>query len=371
MSSSGNVVNIFGSEDDEQLSVPEYHANPENLSQGYIHVYRSLKHCSFYEDVDKRICWLHMLLECTHKPYKTQIGRRSITLQPGQLITSYKQLAEKVPLLVKGKPSVKKARNIVEFFESEGMISREESRSGTVFTLLKFEAYQGANRPENKGKHGANKKGKPETDNKPSEIKPLSDSDSDTRADTGQTKRAAKQENNSKQELPKGNSCQEQIPDAPQDDFKHRPDAAIQTPNGKRWGTSDDLANARHMSDTVARLQGAEKSALSDKDLIGWANDCRLLRGMKTSSGKSIESKHIQVLWDFAHQQAFWNKNMQSPGALRRQWEKLATEYHMARTQKKTSTTRPEPQTHQQKVSGSFEHVDYGETNTENLGWMD
>lgn len=109
--------------------------------------------------------------------------------------------------------------------------------------------------------------------------------------------------------------------------IKQRPDAAVQTPNGRKWGTADDLAIARHMADTVARLQGAEASPLTDRELVGWADEVRRLRGMKTSSGRSIQPDHIRTLWDFAHTDPFWNTNLLSPKSLRKHWERLAIKY--------------------------------------------
>lgn len=103
-----------------------------------------------------------------------------------------------------------------------------------------------------------------------------------------------------------------------------RPDAAVQTPNGKSWGTQQDLEIARMMANDIAKLAGGTESNKTDQQLCNWANDIRLLRSKKTNSGKTITHDHIKTLWQYANHDSFWCTNILSPKKLSKQWETLA-----------------------------------------------
>jgi len=95
-------------------------------------------------------------------------------------------------------------------------------------------------------------------------------------------------------------------------------DAAIHTKRGKRllWGTADDLRLAQLIGAGVQTLQGEHYRVPT---WASWANDIRLMREQDRR-----DPRHIEALFHFANQDGFWQANILSPDALRRQWGKLA-----------------------------------------------
>ncbi|MCQ9087395.1 hypothetical protein [Vibrio alginolyticus] len=98
------------------------------------------------------------------------------------------------------------------------------------------------------------------------------------------------------------------------DEIKNRPDAAIQTPEGKYWGTAEDVKAASWMYQRVVEINPTAPKP----NLTHWSNDIRLLRG-------AFETSHREIceLFQFANKHHFWAENIQSPKSLRRQWERL------------------------------------------------
>lgn len=101
-----------------------------------------------------------------------------------------------------------------------------------------------------------------------------------------------------------------------------RPDAAIQSKNGKQWGTQIDLDSAKYIFECVSGRTMDEK----EPNWSAWANDLRLMR---------VEDKrqpeHIAALFNFADKDSFWSTVILSPKALRRNWGKVAAQYNAAR----------------------------------------
>ncbi|HFH0500554.1 TPA: replication protein, partial [Salmonella enterica subsp. enterica serovar Onderstepoort] len=86
------------------------------------------------------------------------------------------------------------------------------------------------------------------------------------------------------------------------------PDAAVQTPRGDKWGTSDDLRCAEWM----LALRNITKPSLKKPNMAGWANDIRLMREL---DGRT--HKEICELFRWACKDSFWYKNILSPAKLR------------------------------------------------------
>ncbi|HFZ7837837.1 TPA: replication protein, partial [Salmonella enterica subsp. enterica serovar Virchow] len=92
------------------------------------------------------------------------------------------------------------------------------------------------------------------------------------------------------------------------------PDAAVQTPRGDKWGTSDDLRCAEWM----LALRNITKPSLKKPNMAGWANDIRLMREL---DGRT--HKEICELFRWACKDSFWYKNILSPAKLRAKWDTL------------------------------------------------
>ncbi len=95
---------------------------------------------------------------------------------------------------------------------------------------------------------------------------------------------------------------------------KIRPDAAIQTPSGKFWGTQDDLTAAEFIHGKVLVVNPTAKAP----NWAQWANDIRLMR---TQLGYT--HREICSLFRWANLDPFWSANVLCPKTLRKQWDKL------------------------------------------------
>lgn len=109
------------------------------------------------------------------------------------------------------------------------------------------------------------------------------------------------------------------------DKIKSIPDAAIQTPEGKKWGTCDDVKAVNWMYQKVISVNATARKP----KLVDWANDIRLMR-------KALKVSHREIceMFQFANEHHFWAENIQCPRTLRKQWDKLLA-------QKNSFTPRP------------------------------
>lgn len=123
-------------------------------------------------------------------------------------------------------------------------------------------------------------------------------------------------------------------------DTQIKPDAAIQTPNGKLWGTQDDLTCAEYIFNKVLIVNPTAKQP----NWPDWANQVRLMRVQDKRTHHDICK-----LFKFANSDSFWASNVLCPKTLRKQWDKLnakllARSSHEANTA--TDTANPERYEH-------------------------
>lgn len=93
-----------------------------------------------------------------------------------------------------------------------------------------------------------------------------------------------------------------------------RPEAAVHSPKGDKWGTADDLKAAEWI---FGKVQGIAPTA-QQPNWPAWANDIRLMRG-------SLEVTHHDICETFrwANADHFWQANILSPAKLRAKWQTL------------------------------------------------
>ncbi|NEX88343.1 replication protein 15 [Aeromonas rivipollensis] len=95
---------------------------------------------------------------------------------------------------------------------------------------------------------------------------------------------------------------------------KVRPDAAVQTPSGKFWGTQDDLTAAEFIHGKVLVVNPTAKAP----NWAQWANEIRLMR---VQDGRTHHE--ICSLFKWTNLDPFWSANVLCPKTLRKQWDKL------------------------------------------------
>lgn len=93
------------------------------------------------------------------------------------------------------------------------------------------------------------------------------------------------------------------------------PDAAVQTPSGKSWGTQDDLTAVEWI---YKRVQ-VNNPTQNTPNWADWANTVRLMRQI---DGRTHQD--ICLLFDWASRDEFWRNNVLSPAKLRKHWDTLA-----------------------------------------------
>ncbi|MEL4370721.1 replication protein [Shewanella xiamenensis] len=112
-------------------------------------------------------------------------------------------------------------------------------------------------------------------------------------------------------------------------DMQVKPDAAIQTPNGKLWGTKDDLTCAEFIYSRVLMVNPTAKKP----NWPDWANQVRLMRMQDNRT-----HHEICKLFKFANTDSFWASNVLCPKTLRKQWDKLNAKL-LARSSHEANTT--------------------------------
>lgn len=93
-----------------------------------------------------------------------------------------------------------------------------------------------------------------------------------------------------------------------------RPDAAVHSPKGDKWGTADDLLAAQWI---FSRVQVITPTA-QQPNWPAWANDIRLMRDSLT-----VSHREICEVFTWANSNQFWQTNILSPSKLRKQWATL------------------------------------------------
>jgi phage replication O-like protein O len=110
-----------------------------------------------------------------------------------------------------------------------------------------------------------------------------------------------------------------------------RPDAAIQSPKGDKWGTADDLKAAEWL---FAKVQMVAPTAQTP-NWPSWSNEIRLMR-----NALKVSHHDICEVFKWANADQFWQTNVMSPAKLREKWDTLKAQMN----QPNRNRQAPEPQ---------------------------
>lgn len=104
---------------------------------GWIKLHRKmLDNPIIMKDADHLAVWMYLLLNATHAEYPALFKGKKIMLQPGQLITGRKSIAEALSV------NESKVRRIMNAFESDQQIDRQRSNQNTLVSLKNWDRYQ-------------------------------------------------------------------------------------------------------------------------------------------------------------------------------------------------------------------------------------
>lgn len=291
----------------------------DNRRSGFVLLYKSLKEVPFYRDPVRKALWLHLLLEAAHERCEVSFNGNRLLIQRGQVVGSARSLGEACGI------SEDSARRSLDAFEQEGMISRsckQGTRGYTLVTLLNYDPYQ-----RGVSEHiGAEFRAELQPASKQG-TEGVSQSDGAELGAEYHAEDLNKINNKTNKDLKDSSS---QLADAtfdqqgegtaiegvaaPEPKARVIPEAAIQTPSGKAWGTGDDLMTAQWM---FRRVQLITPTAI-EPNWAQWANVIRLMRELDQRSHRDICE-----LYDWVSRDAFWCANVLSPQKLRQKWDQL------------------------------------------------
>ena len=117
------------------------------LESGYIKLYRSLLNWEWYDDINTKTVFLHLLLTVSIEESKWH----GITVPRGARVSSYQTLAKETGM------SVQQLRTSVKRLESTGTLTRYKYPKYTVFALKNFDKYQSPTSKETSCQQGTNK----------------------------------------------------------------------------------------------------------------------------------------------------------------------------------------------------------------------
>lgn len=107
------------------------------MFQGWIKLHRKILNSRVAQDNEEFAAWIKLLLMATHTELRFTSKGDLVILQPGELITSERQLRTTWGV------SRRKVRKFLEIWEKDGMIEVKRSPKGTWIKILKWQEYQG------------------------------------------------------------------------------------------------------------------------------------------------------------------------------------------------------------------------------------
>lgn len=274
---------------------------PEATGKGFALIHRQFMDSRLYKDSQAVHLWLHLILKVNNFPavVKTDIG--DIAIGRGQTLTSRPKLSMETGM------KDDKIRSLLRTFISKGMIEAQSvQKKFSLITVLKYDEFQEKICPTNVQQLSNAKPHpeRPEQSSCPTDVQALSI-------------------NNITSNTNVLDSRQRNLSPAVQQPKPQRPDAAIQSPKGDKWGTADDLKAAEWMFDVVKAIEPSARKP----SFAGWANDIRLMR---EKDGR--DHRDMCSLFRWASQDSFWCGNVLCPAKLRDKWSQLAIKRDKAKS---------------------------------------
>lgn len=130
---------------------------------GWIKVHRKMrKNPVVCKDSDHIAVWLFLLLGATHNEQTATFRGKNITLLPGQLVTTQKEISDEFDI----EPS--KVKRVLKLFENDNLIDKQTDMHKSLITIRNWGVYQGENdKPnDNQVTNQARKKDEKEKRNK-------------------------------------------------------------------------------------------------------------------------------------------------------------------------------------------------------------
>lgn len=116
--------------------------------EGWIKIHRKLIEWEWYNDINTKVVFLHLLLTANHKEKKWQ----GHTILRGQKLTSLEHLSKEVGL------SIQQTRTALNKLKSTNEITIKSTNKYTLITIEKYSDYQDKDEDNNKQNNTRNNK---------------------------------------------------------------------------------------------------------------------------------------------------------------------------------------------------------------------
>lgn len=263
---------------------------PEQSGKGFALIHRQFMDSRLYRDSQAVHLWLHLILKANHTDEEVNTDIGMMIVRRGQMITGRPTLVSETFI-----PD-NKVKSLLRTFESKGMINIEsKGRKFSLISIVKYDDFQSQNCPTDVQRmSNANT----------SENAPLSD------VCPTIVQRLSINNNN----ILNTNVFNDRPRISKSSPRKAKPEAAVSSPKGDKWGTADDLKAAQWIFQLITRISPSAKTP----NWSGWANDVRLMREQDNRTHSDICQ-----MFKFANQDSFWKSNILSPAKLREKWTQL------------------------------------------------
>ncbi|WP_422730917.1 hypothetical protein [Morganella morganii] len=263
---------------------------PEQSGKGFALIHRQFMDSRLYRDSQAVHLWLHLILKANHTDEEVNTDIGMMIVRRGQMITGRPTLVSETFI-----PD-NKVKSLLRTFESKGMINIEsKGRKFSLISIVKYDDFQSQNCPTDVQRiSNANT----------SENAPLSD------VCPTDVQRLSINNNN----ILNTNVFNDRPRISKSSPRKAKPEAAVSSPKGDKWGTADDLKAAQWIFQLITRISPSAKTP----NWSGWANDVRLMREQDNRTHSDICQ-----MFKFANQDGFWKSNILSPAKLREKWTQL------------------------------------------------
>ncbi len=263
---------------------------PEQSGKGFALIHRQFMDSRLYRDSQAVHLWLHLILKANHTDEEVNTDIGMMIVRRGQMITGRPTLVSETFI-----PD-NKVKSLLRTFESKGMINIEsKGRKFSLISIVKYDDFQSQNCPTDAQQmsNANTSKNAPLSDVCPTDVQRLSINNNN---------------------ILNTNVFNDRPRISKSSPRKAKPEAAVSSPKGDKWGTADDLKAAQWIFQLITRISPSAKTP----NWSGWANDVRLMREQDNRTHSDICQ-----MFKFANQDSFWKSNILSPAKLREKWTQL------------------------------------------------
>ncbi|MEG0431891.1 MAG: hypothetical protein RR615_01745 [Morganella sp. (in: enterobacteria)] len=278
-----NVYRFPGREPEERP------VTPESSGKGFALIHRKMKELPFYKtDSDAVHLWIHFILSANHAAGTVLTEFGEVLCRRGEFITGRNTLAFETGI------DPNRIKYLILKFEKLGMISKESNKKFSKIFIVKYDDYQQKIVPTECHQSAIANLGAPTAS---AEVVPTECHQSATNNNILNT-----------------NVFNDRPGITKSSPRKVKPDSAVSSPKGDKWGTADDLKAAQWIFQLITRISPSAKTP----NWSGWANDVRLMREQDNRTHSDICQ-----MFQFANRDSFWKSNVLSPAKLREKWTQL------------------------------------------------